>query len=43
MNFDVLRDVLIEPFSVTTQWVTRLLLKEYIGIVVEFCPIELPL
>ncbi|XP_069155809.1 uncharacterized protein [Solanum lycopersicum] len=41
MKFDVLHDVLNEPFSVTTQWVTPLLLKESLRVVPYYFSIEL--
>ena len=41
MKFDVLPDVSIEPFRFLPRWVTPLLLKESIGVVPYYCPIEL--
>ena len=39
--FDVLPIILIEPFSVTTQWVTTLRLEESLRVFLHFCPLKL--
>ena len=41
IKFDVLPDILIEPFSVTTPVVTSLWLEESLGVVLQLWPIEL--
>lgn len=41
MNFDVLSDVLNEPFWLLSLWVTKLLLKVSLGVFPYYGPIEL--